>query len=234
MDSQREIDLVRRGQGIPAQAMSVPHTSGYDPAFKSEMGDHDPARARALLDLYGYVDRDGDGWREQPDGKPLLLLRSSQPDQQSRQLDDLWQNDMRAVGLRGEIRTAKWPENLKAAQAGKLMMWWVSSTASAPDGQGAMGRMYSPMAGGANLARFKNTAFDAAYERMQVLPDGPEREALFLEVKRIGVAFAPYKNHLHRFITDMAQAEVIGYRRPLFWLDWWQYVDIEAPPVRGV
>ena len=32
------------------------------------MSDYDPARAKALLDLYGYVDRNGDGWRERPDG----------------------------------------------------------------------------------------------------------------------------------------------------------------------
>ena len=47
--------------------------TGYDPNYKSEMGDYDPARAKALLDMYGYVDRDGDGWREQPDGEPLVL-----------------------------------------------------------------------------------------------------------------------------------------------------------------
>ena len=23
--------------------------------------------------MFGYVDRDGDGWRELPDGKPLVL-----------------------------------------------------------------------------------------------------------------------------------------------------------------
>jgi ABC-type transport system substrate-binding protein len=60
----------------------VPHTTGYDPAFKSEMSEYSPAkRAKALLDLYGYVDRDGDGWREQPDGKPLVLECTTQPDQ---------------------------------------------------------------------------------------------------------------------------------------------------------
>ena len=67
-----------------AVARSLPHTSGYDPAFKSEMSDYDPARAKALLDLYGYVDRDGDGWREQPDGTPLVLEYATQPDQLSR------------------------------------------------------------------------------------------------------------------------------------------------------
>ena len=37
----------------------APLAYGYNPALKTSMSDHDPARARALLDLYGYVDRDG-------------------------------------------------------------------------------------------------------------------------------------------------------------------------------
>jgi ABC-type transport system substrate-binding protein len=227
MDIQREIDLVRRGQGIPAQGMNVPHTTGYDPAYRSEMGDYDPARARALLDLYGYVDRDGDGWRDLPDGRPLVLRRSSQPDQQSRALDDLWVRDMRAVGLKGEIVTAKWPENLKATRAGKLMMWWLGSSASQLDGQSALTRLYGPQAGMGNLARFHNAELDALYMKMQVLPDGPQREAMFREAKRIATVYAPYKNHLHRYITDMSQPEVVGYRRPVFWQNWWEYLDID-------
>jgi ABC-type transport system substrate-binding protein len=82
---------------------------GYDPAFKSENGDYDPARAKALLDLYGYVDRDGDGWREQPDGQPLVLEIATQPDQLSRQLDELWQKNMAAIGIRIEFKPASGP-----------------------------------------------------------------------------------------------------------------------------
>ena len=42
-------------------------------------------KAKALLDLYGYVDRDGDGWREQPDGSPLRAASTRpQPDQLNR------------------------------------------------------------------------------------------------------------------------------------------------------
>ena len=227
LDIPREISLVRRGQGIPAQSIVVPNTSGYDPNFRSEMGQYDPARAKALLDIYGYVDKNGDGWREQPNGEPLVIRRASQPDQTSRALDELWQRDMKAIGIRVEIEAAKWPENLKAAQAGSLMCWGVASSASQFDGQGALGRYYGPLAGSANLARFKNAEFDAIYLKMQALPDGPERDALFRQAKRIGIAYAPYKCHLHRFITDMSSGEVHGYRRPLFWNDWWQYVDIE-------
>ena len=125
VDLQAEIQRVRRGQAIPAQSPVVPNTWAYDPKFKSENGDYNPARAKALLDMFGYVDRNGDGWRDMPDGSPLILKKATQPDQQSRQLDDLWRRDMKALGIRIEFVPAKWPENLKAARAGKLMMWGV-------------------------------------------------------------------------------------------------------------
>ena len=226
LDVPREITLARRGQAIPAQSPVVPHTTGYDPAYRSEMGEFNPAKAKALLDLYGYVDRDGDGWRDLPDGKPLLLVRSSQPDSASRQLDELWQKNMTAVGLKLEFKFAKWPENLKAAQAGKLMIWGVGSSATQPDGQDALRRLYGP-AGGHNLAHFKLPVFDVLYERMSAMPDGPEREALFLQAKRISAAYAPYKQHVHRIYTDLAQPWFVGWRRPVFGHRWWHMVDIE-------
>ena len=227
VDIPREIALGRRGQAIPAQSPSVPHTTGYDPAYRSEMGEFSTAKARALLDLYGYVDRDGDGWRDQPDGKPLVLVRNTQPDASQRQLDELWQKNMNAVGLKVEFKFAKWPENLKAMQAGKLMIWGVASQASQPDGQSALQRLYGPSTGGANLARFKWPEFDALYDRMSALPNGPERDGLFLQAKRISVAYAPYKQHVHRIYTDLAQPWLVGYRRPLFWNRWWHMVDID-------
>jgi ABC-type transport system substrate-binding protein len=173
------------------------------------------------------VDRDGDGWRDRPDGSPLRLVRSTQPDNQSRQLDELWKKNLTAVGIQLEMKTAKWPENLKSARGGKFMIWGVGSTASQPDGQSALQRLYGPATGGQNLSRFNYPVFNAMYDRMQGLPDGPERSALFEESKRIAIAFMPYKNHVHRLISDLAQPWVVGYRRPLFWLDWWQYVDID-------
>jgi ABC-type transport system substrate-binding protein len=228
VDIPREIALARRGQAIPAQSPLVPHTTGYDPAYRSEMGEYNPAKAKALLDMYGYIDRNGDGWRERPDGQPLVLVRSTQPDASQRQLDELWQKNMNAIGLKIEFKFAKWPENLKAMQAGKLMIWGVGSSASFPDGQGSLIRLYGPASGGGNLARFKLPAFDALYERMSALPDGPEREAMFLQAKRISAAYVPYKQHAHRIYTDLAHPWFTGYRRGLFWRRWWHMVDIDT------
>ena len=233
-DVRKEIRLARRGQAVPAQAPIVPHTSGYDPAFKSEMSDFDPARAKALLDLYGYVDKDGDGWRDMPDGSPLVITRNTEPNSLNRAIDELWEKAMRAVGIKLQVKIQQWPENLKAAQAGNYQMWPVGSTAAQPDGAGAVQRYYGPASGTQNLPRFKDARLDALYDRMQALPDGPEREAVFKEAKRLAVTYMPYKVHVHRILTDIEQPWMSGYRRPLFWLDFWQYVDIDPAkqPVR--
>ncbi|MBE7419791.1 MAG: bicyclomycin resistance protein [Ideonella sp.] len=222
-----EIRQIRRG-GLRAQSPVVPHTMGYDPAFKSEMSDYDPARARALLDLYGYADRDGDGFREQPDGRPLTIEMASQPDDQSRKFDELWKKCMTAIGIRIVFKPAQWPENLKAARAGRIQFWQLGSSAAGPDGQDALARLYGPQSGSQNLARFKLPAFDAIYQRMRVLPEGPERDRLFFEAKRLAVAYMPYRHTAHRMEADLLQPWVVGYRRPLFWQDWWHKIDIDA------
>jgi ABC-type transport system substrate-binding protein len=227
-DLSQEIRLLRRGRAVPGQSPLMPHTTGYDPAFKSEMSDYDPARARALLDLYGFVDRDGDGWRERPDGSPLLLEMASEPDQIYRAYNELWQKCMAAIGVRIRFNTAKWPENLKAADAGKLMMWMLGDSATTSDGQDSLGRMYGPLAGNVNFARFQLDAFDRLYERAQVLPDGPERESLFRQAQRLAVAYMPYKIHVHRIHTDLTHPWVVGFRRPLFASEWWHTVDIDT------
>ncbi|MCV2351701.1 ABC transporter substrate-binding protein [Paucibacter sp. Y2R2-4] len=227
LNIEREINGVRRGQAVPAQSMIPPHTSGYDAAYKSTNSDFDIPRAKALLDLYGYVDKDGDGWRDMPDGSPLVIEVATQPDALSRQYDELWQRNFGAVNIRTKFFHGKWPEQLKQARAGKLMLWMLADSANAPDGLDQMLRLYSPAIGARNYARFKSAEFDKLYEQLQVMPDGPEREALFLQVKRIQATYVPEKTHVHRIINDMSQAWVIGYRRPLFSNDFWQFIDVD-------
>jgi ABC-type transport system substrate-binding protein len=227
VDVETEIRLARRGQAIPGQSPIGPETWGYDPAFKSEMSEFDRARAKALLDLHGYRDRDGDGWRDQPDGAPLVLDYATQPDQVSRQLIELWKKNMDAIGLRIQFRTAKWPENLKASRAGKLMMWGVGWSANAPDGDTFLALGYGPNKGQANHARFDLPAFNDLYHRQRLLPDGPERAELMLQAKKLMVAYMPYKVHAHRIWTDLAHPWVLGYHRNIFVREFWKYIDVD-------
>jgi ABC-type transport system substrate-binding protein len=233
VDVDREIRIVRRSQAIPAQGPMAPQTWGYDPAFKSTMSEFSVARAKALLDMHGWVDKDGDGWREQPDGQPLVIEYNTQPDQVSRQLVELWQKNMNAIGIKMAFNTAKWPENLKASRAGKLMMWGVGWVAGQPDADTFLALGYGPNKGQANHARFDLPAFNALYEQQKVLPNGPERQRLMTEAAKLMVAYMPYKVHVHRVFTDLAHPWVLGYHRNIFVRDFYRYVDVDASRQRG-
>jgi ABC-type transport system substrate-binding protein len=157
----------------------------------------------------------------------MILEMGTLPQQVWRQRDDLFRKNMQAVGVRVSFKTGEFAEMLKNARTGKLQMWTLATSAAGPDGQSSLYRLHGPQAGGQNLARFNLAAFDELYARMEVLPDGPEREALFKQAKLFGVAYVPYRGRVHRINTDMWYPWVSGFRRPLFWQEWWHMVDID-------
>jgi ABC-type transport system substrate-binding protein len=228
-DNAAYIRIVRGELAIPAQSTIAPFTSGYDPDYRSEMGEYDPVKARALLDLYGYVDRNGDGWRETPQGEPLVLRIASLTDQAARAQNELWQRALTAVGLRAQFEPAPWGELLKRDRAGALMMWGFGWSAEQPDGGFFLGIAYGPNGDESNDSRFALPAFDRLFERQAAMPDGPEREALMRQAKNLLVAYMPYKVHCHRIVAEMQQPWVRGYWRHPFMRDFWRFIDVEGP-----
>ncbi|WP_298830551.1 ABC transporter substrate-binding protein [uncultured Piscinibacter sp.] len=232
VDVDRQIRLVRQGQAVPAQGPMPPGTFGHDHQFKTTLSEFSPARAQALLDMHGYVDRDGDGWREQPDGSPLVLRYATTPDQLSRQYDELWQKNMRAIGLRIEFDVAKFPEHLKASRAGRLMMFGMAWNGGEPDADVFLSLAYGPNKGGVNHSRFDLPAYNALYEKQRRLPDGPERLAVMKDAARLMVAYMPLKLQVHRVATDLAHPWLVGYNRHTFNGLFWKYVDIDLAEQR--
>ncbi len=229
-DNDEALRLAFNGQAIGAQSVVSPFTSGYDPAYRSEMGQHSRSRAMALLDLFGYVDRNGDGWREQPDGSPLLLRLASTPDQRSRSRNELWRKYLAAVGVRMEFDIATWPDLLKKARAGSLMMWGFIWVATNPDGSFFLGIGYGPNASESNDAHFNLPEYDRLFERQNVLPDGPERDALMKKAKNLLLAYMPYKAHAHHIVNDLQHPRVHGHWRHPFMRDLWRYVGVDGAP----
>jgi ABC-type transport system substrate-binding protein len=222
-----EISINRKNQAIRAEAPLGPGAYGFDPNFRSVSNQYDPARARALLDLYGYVDRDGDGWREQPDGKPFTLEMSSAPTLRDRQLDENWKKSMTAIGIRITFPKAQWADLLKESRAGKLMSWRLAWGASYPDADAFFVMLYGPNAGQANHSRFRNAEFDRLYMKARTLPQGEERMAVYHEMKRIFTVYAPWRLGVSRIDTDMTHAWVVGYHRHPTLRSAWKYVDID-------
>jgi ABC-type transport system substrate-binding protein len=228
-DVEREIRLLRRGQGIPPQTILPPGVPGYDPALRTEMSQHSLPRAKALLDLYGYVDRDGDGWRDRPDGSPLLIRHRTETSQINRELQQLWQKTLTSLNIRGEYSQAQWQENIKASRAGQLMMWSTGWVAALPDASYFTDVMYGPNKGQSNHARFNLPEFNALHEKQRAMPDGPERFELVHRALKLGVAYMPMKATAHPVNSWLTHAGVVGYVPHPFVRDYWRYMDMEGP-----
>ena len=227
-NSAEEVRLPRRNQAIVAQGPIMPLTSAYDPNMRSEMGVFDRAKAMALLDMFGYTDKDGDGWRDLPDGKPLTLEYATTSSADYRELNEIWKKNMDAIGIRVEFKYGQWPELLKASRNGKLMMWGLGLSGGSPDGAGVLALGYSQSKGQQNHARFSLPEYDELYRKINRLPDGPERKELVDQAIKILVAYMPYKFITHRIVTDLTHPWVEGYVRNPIARDFWKYIDIDV------
>ncbi|HEY5862106.1 MAG TPA: ABC transporter substrate-binding protein, partial [Casimicrobiaceae bacterium] len=211
----------------PASGPIPPDISGYDPALKTSAQLYDPAAARALLDKYGYKDRDGDGFRELPDGKPLTLERWSSPSSASRQSDELWKKNMNAIGLKIEFKTDKLPEMRKLARQGKIPMRGDGWNADYPDAENFMQLLYGPNVGQANYARFNLPEFNKLYDEARRLPDSPQRTKLFSRMTELVVAYAPWRVTINDLEDTFAHPWAHNYVPHPIRSQTWMFIDVD-------
>jgi ABC-type transport system substrate-binding protein len=227
-NSGMEIRGPRRSQAIYANGALAPGMYGYDANFKSELSDYSPARANALLDMYGYVDKNGDGWRDMPDGSPLLLLYASIPDSVYREYEEVWKKSMDDIHVKFVIKKAPFAEQYKAARAGSHMMMFLSWSAASSDAEELLDLLHGPKKGEKNFANFDMPEYNALFEKMTALPNSDERYALIQQAQKLAVTYMPYRFSAHRIGTDLMHPWMLGYKRHPLVRDFWRYVDIDV------
>ena len=222
-----EIGVLRQGQGTPATQPIPPNLPGYDPNLKRPYP-YDPAAANALLDKFGYKDCNGDGYRELPDCQPLVLRYHTTPSEISRQFSELWKKSMDAIGIRIEFTLQKWPDMMKAAKAGKVMMFGLGGTASVRDGEQFLNQLYSKYIDYSNFSRFRMESYDRLFEQSQTLPDGPERNKAYRMLSDHFVTYAPVLFATNRINNSLVYPWVQGWKMNSFSPYPFLYLDIDA------
>jgi ABC-type transport system substrate-binding protein len=226
-NTQELIGVVYQGQALPATQPIPPSVPGHDPSL-NVAARYDPAAARALLDKFGYVDRDGDGWRDRPDGKPLTLVMASTPTTRDREIDEIWQRNLKAIGIRIEFLKQKWPDLIKMGKVGQLQMWRVGWINAYAEGDAFVQLLYGKNIGQTNYARFDLPAYDELYRRSRTLPDGPERNRLYRKMSELVGAYNPWALHVYTVENTLVQPWVRGYKKNAYWEHPWQYIGIDT------
>jgi len=225
-DNAEAIRVLLKGRAVPANGPIPPDIAGYDAALRTDAQIYDPALARALLDRFGYKDRDGDGYRETPDGKPLAIERWSTPNSAAREGDELWKKNMDAIGLRLVVKKDRVPELRKMARQGKIPMRSDGWNADYPDAENFMQLLYGP-SGPENNARFNLPEFNTLYERARTLPDSAERTRLFDRMTRLVIAYAPWRMTYHILEDSLRHPWIGAYVPHPIRSQWWQYIDVD-------
>ena len=224
---EQEISIVEKNQAIKAWSPIAEGMAGFVD-MRTPTLEYSPAKAKALLDMYGYVDRDGDGWRDMPDGSKLVIDQATTPDQRARSRNELWRRAMDAIGIRMTFdKVEKMPELRKQAQTGRVQMMSYGWLADYPDGENFLQLFWSKSIGGANYAMFALPEFDRLYERTKVMPDSPERTALYQEMVRLLWVYNPWRVNTLKQGTILIQPWLLGYKQHPFAYEPWRYIDID-------
>ncbi len=224
-DRDAVVRVLANGQQEPATQLAPPPVPGHDPRQKQRVP-HDPAAARALLDRFGYKDRDGDGYRELPDGRPLVIVKGSTTDAAARDADDLWKKNLDAIGIRIRFLKQKWPELNRMSEAGQLQMWNLGWISSIPDADSFYSPLYGPNIGTSNDARLRLADYDRAYEASRALPDGAGRWAEFRRMEELVAAYTPWILGSYAYDNVLVQPWLRGYKQNIFQRNQWQYYAV--------
>jgi ABC-type transport system substrate-binding protein len=219
------IRVMYAGQAMAANQLLPPHVQGHDPSLRNASG-YDPAAARALLDRFGWRDRDGDGYRETPDGKPFTLVHSSTPDSWAREADTLWLKSMDAIGIRMRVNTAPFADLLKQSLAGQLPMFNMGYRALDPSGYEILSTLWGRSPPDTNRSRFRLAEYDAAYEAFLRTPPGAQRNALVRTMSELAQTYAPMSFQVYSVSNVFVHPWVKGYVPSPFGFAW-KYLDVD-------
>src|SRR5690606_10214683 len=104
---QEVVDAILRGYGAVAHSSVPPFHWAYDPELESLS--YDPEGAAALLEEAGWVDRNGDGVRENADGERLsITVKYNQGNQIRQDVAEIMQAQLGDIGVEIEPMVVEW------------------------------------------------------------------------------------------------------------------------------
>jgi len=179
------LQYIWRGFAQPAQSILPRQSWAYDQnvAFYP----HDPEKARQILDAAGYPAHDGIRFH--------LTMKTS-PEESTRLMAAVWQQQLREVGIALDIRTFEFATFFADVTSGAFQLYslrWIGGNEDPDIFEYAFDSSRFPPKG-ANRGFYSNPRIDSLIERARREVDQNTRKKLYDEVQEILAQDVPYIN----------------------------------------
>ncbi len=187
---------------------------------------YDPDRARRLLAEAGYPR----GIDPQTGRRLQLTLELASADSaELRQSTELLADFMDRIGVVLRPVYNNKPAFFDKLERRQAQLFRLSWSADYPDAQNFLQLFHSPNASpGPNRANYSNPEFDRLYERARLLPDGPERSALYRRMADLVIEDCPWLITHLPLAYGLQQARVKNVKLHDFPFGMEKYYRVEA------
>ncbi|MFQ5679195.1 MAG: ABC transporter substrate-binding protein [Gemmatimonadota bacterium] len=188
------VDALLGGHGRVANTGVPPFHWAFDPALADSLA-YDPGRARALLEEAGWVDRDGDGVREDRDGTPLsLTIRVNQGNRTRSDIAEIMQAELQRIGVELRPLSLEWGTFIQgltdpaARDFDAFVLSFVADFQVDETDLFRSDRIDGPLA----FSGTRNEALDSLLRRLPLTEDRVEARRMWREYQRLIVEEQPY------------------------------------------
>lgn len=189
---------------IHAQQLIPPGVFSYDKAYRNPYGQQDLEKARQLMVEAGYP-----GGRSAETGERLnVSLDVIADDAASRQMAEYEAQQIGQLGIEVQVYENQWSSYLAKKDKGAFQIMTGSGwAADYPDPENFYFLFYSKNMppNGPNDSRYSNPEYDALYDRMRTMDNGPERLEIAHELRDILNEDSPYVLHFHPVYFRLSQ-----------------------------
>lgn len=220
------INILQKGDSQKLQAPIPSGVVGYDPNYRSSIP-YSVKAANLLLDRYHYKVA-ADGWRTQPNGKPLVIeMTLSGNNLRSQQQAEFWKKTLDSIKIRMTTKAMPFAEALKLEKQCKTMFKTSAWIADYPDADNFMQLFYGKNIKITNNGCVKIPEYDRLYEQAQKMIPSPERDAIYAKMSRLLEVYMPVQVIGARYRNILAQPRVIGFKKHPILPAEWMYIDID-------
>ena len=178
----------------------------------------DRERAREYLAKAGFPDGQG---------LPPIRFATSRNDLNAQQTA-MMKRQLAEVGIRLEETLLDFPDLISQVNRREVPFFGFAWSSDYPDAENNLALFYSPNASpGSNHSNYNRPEFDEMYERARLMEPGPERTALYEDMRDMILSDVPYVGSLARNRYFLVNEHMRNAKPTQRYWGWFKYVDTD-------